>query len=278
MTVADNLGVTSTESPTEGTQNQDVNAASSTAQGVTAGSPPVDDRPEENRHRETLRKVDRMQQQIDQVLAYLVSGQQQQQAPASKTEPPTDEELWGLAQQGDRAAFDEYMARKARREVSQNQTVNRRQQIVAGQLQAIVNKYPVLNNPQHPLAQTMQQAYQLLLQNGYAQGPETLLEAAKTAIADRPDLVAEHWSQASQAREQVRQDSTRRAQSGVMGGTYRQEPRNTQTPKASPEEQALAARMGVKDPAKAMERFRERQKSGRSSFGAVAAFIPEEGQ
>jgi hypothetical protein len=277
--MTDSLGVTSTGSPTEGNADTDVTAQSSSAQGVTPDSP-AGDRTQEQMFRELQRRDQERQKQLDQVLAYLVSGQQQRQAPSvnERKAPPTDDELWALAQQGDREAFVEHQRRITQRELAQSNTVTRNQQMVNGQLQALVNKYPVLNNPAHPLAQTMQQAYQLLIQNyGYAAGPATLLEAAKTAIAERPDLVAEQYNAGPQAREQSRQDGTRRAQSGQMGATHRQDNRpNAQAPKVSVESAALAARMGVKDPAKAMERFRKRQEAGLSSFGSVAAFIPEE--
>jgi hypothetical protein len=231
--------------------------------------------------RELQRRDQERQKQLDQVLAYLVSGQQQRQAPAvaDRKDPPTDDELWALAQQGDREAFVEHQRRITQREMAQSNTVTRNTQMVQGQLAALANKYPMLNTPSHPLAQTMNQAYQLLTQNyGYPAGAATLLEAAKTAIAERPDLISEHYTQGAQAREQVRQDGTRRAASGQMGASHRQDaPRGTsQTPKVSTAEAQLAARMGVKDPAGAMSRFRKRQDAGQSSFGAVAAFIPEE--
>jgi len=274
----DEQGVTAAESPTEGIQ--DVPAASSTAQGVP-DSPT--DRPVENWQREFQRRQQEQADKLEKVIMYLASGAQQPQGRKvdrqTAPEPPTDEELWAQAQQGDRVAFEEYQGRIAERKIAQNSQASRKQQIVAGQLQAIVAKYPVLNNPQHPLAQTMNQAYQLLVSNGYAAGPETLLEAAKTAIADRPDLVSDLYTQNAQAREQVRQDSTRRAQSGVMSGSHRQSaPSGSAAPKISPEAADLARRMGVKDPDKAMERFRKRQAAGQSSFGSVAAFIPQEDQ
>ena len=271
-------GVTSTDSPSEGNvENTDVKAAgSSTAQGVTADSP-TDGRTQDQMFRELQRRDQERQKQLDQVLAYLVSGQQQRQAPvvADRKAPPTDEELWAQAQQGDRIAFEEYQGRIAERKIAQHAGVTRNAQVVNGQLQALVNKYPVLNNPQHPLAQTTQQAYQLLLQNGYPAGPATLLDAAKTAIAERPDLIVEQYSQTAGAREQSRQDGTRRASSGQMGGSRQDAPRTAQN-KVTPEQQALANRMGVKDPAGAMTRFRKRQEDKLSSFGGVAAFIPEE--
>lgn len=269
-------GVTDSASPSEGTVDTDVNAQSSSAQGVTPGSP-AGDRTTEQMFRELQRRDQDRQKQMDQVIAFLVSGTQQRQAPpVERKAPPTKEELFALAQQGDQQAFEEYQRVIAREELQKNNVVNRSAQVITGQLNALVNRYPVLNNPQHPLSQTMQQAYQLLLQNGYPAGAATLLDAAKTAIADRPDLISEQFSQAAQAREQSRQDGTRRASSGQMGGQHRQDPRQNAQPKVSPEAAQLAARMGVKDPAKAMERFRKRQDAGQSSFGAVAAFIPEE--
>ena len=272
--MADEEGVTGAESPTEGTvANTDVNAASSTAQGVNAASPT--DRPEQNWQREFQRKQHEQAQQLEAVLKYLVARDQAAAAPASKG-PVTDEELWEQAKQGDRAAFDEYQRRTAQREIASRETVTRQAAVVQGQLQALMNKYPVLNNPQHPLTQVTQQAYQLLLSHGYPANHATLLEAAKTAIADRPDLVAEHYTQNMQAREQLRQDNSRRAQSGVMGGSSRQEPRNTQSAnKVSPEAAELARRMGIKDPEGAMKRHEERQRKGQSAYGAVGAFLPE---
>lgn len=240
------------------------------------------DRPLKNVQAEFNRKLQKMQQEtnsrLDQ-LAQLLIAQQQPQVAAPTAQPGvlTDEDLWGKAQMGDRLAFEEYQRRIARREVQQDRTVANRAQIVQGQMQALVQKYPVLNDGSHPLTQTAQAAYQLLVRNGYPATAETLLEAAKTAIADRPDLVSDLYSQGAQAREGARRSATQAAGTGQTGSSVRQvpaQPRNAVI--VRPGEAELARRMGIKDPQKAKERFLQRQEKGQSALGAVSGFVKEE--
>jgi hypothetical protein len=248
-----------------------------------SGADQVADRPVQNIVAEFNRKLgktqDDLNRKIDAVLQYLASGQQQARPsqPQGKAEL-TDEDLWGMAQQGDRAAFEEYQRRIAAREFQQRSQVDRQNQMVVGQLNALVGRYPVLRDSNHALTQHAHQAYQLLVQNGYPANQATLLEATKTAIADRPDLVSEIYTQSGQAREQVRQTATSRAQAGATGVQHRREPSTPQTqqPRVSNASADLARKMGVKDPKGAKERFLKRQEDGRSSFGSVAAFIPQE--
>lgn len=247
-----------------------------------SGETQVGDRPVQNIVAEFNRKLGKteseLNRKIDAVLQYLASGQQ---TPARPTPPQgnaevTDEDLWRLAQQGDRMAFEEYQRRIAAREFQQRSQVERAQSTVVSQLNTLVAKYPVLRDASHPLTQHSHQAYQLLVQNGRPATQATLLEAALTAIADRPELVSEMYSQGGQAREQVRQTATSRAQAGATGATYRREtPKPQQGPQVSDASADLARRMGIKDPKAAKERFLKRQEEGRSSFGSVAAFIPE---
>jgi hypothetical protein len=249
-----------------------------------SGADQVGDRPVQNIVAEFNRKLgktqDELNRKIDAVLQYLASGQagqtQARPTPPQGNAELTDEDLWSQAQQGNRLAFEEYQRRIAAREFRQMNQVERQQNTVVSQLNSLVAKYPVLRDSSHPLTQHSHQAYQLLVQNGRPANQATLLEAAMTAIADRPDLVSEIYSQGGTAREQVRQTATSRAQAGATGVTHRRDSAPVQQgPKVSDASADLARRMGIKDPKAAKERFLKRQEEGRSSFGSVAAFIPE---
>lgn len=255
-------------------QSQQTDATVTGAQG--------DDRPVQNVVAEFNRKFAKTQQQLDTVLQWIASQAVTQQptrqaAPADKTQV-SDEDLWALAQQGDRQAFEMYQERIADRRIKQESATQNRARLVQGQLAALMGKYPVLNNPQHPLTQTVNQAYALYVQNGYPAGQETLLEAAKTAIADRPDLIAAEFNAGATAREGVRRSATQTAQSGVTGASHRQQSPSgsTQSKALTPEQRDLARRMGVKDGRKSIERFLQRQENGQSSLGGVRAFVNEE--
>ncbi len=64
----------------------------------------------------------------------------------------------------------------------------------------------------------------------------------------------------------------------MTGTTVRQdEPTGEGKVRVSPEQAAIARRMNVKDPQKAILNFVKRQESGESRFGAVANSIPQEG-
>ena len=216
---------------------------------------------------------DRMTEMLNRI-AYQQAMQaqtvQQRPVPAQQNVGiPTDDELWSRAQGGDRDAFIEHQRRISAREYEARQQTTGRQNMVEVQLSALAQKYPVLNDSSHPLTQKASTAYQLLVNNGYAPGRATLLEAAKTAIADSPDLVSDIYSQGSQAREHARQSGVRSAQSGVTGASYRNEPaprREGSVRETSPDEAALARRMGIKDPKASKERFLKRQQEGQSTI------------
>lgn len=268
------------------------------AAAVTAAA---DERPLKNIQAEFNRKftkVERQQmevaQRLDAIAQLLIQNNAQQQtaaAPRAAAPAPDDEEsLWERAKNGDRLAFDEYMARKARREVAQERSVSNRTQMVTGQMQALMNKYPVLNDGNHPLTQTAQQAYHLMVRSGYPANQETLLEAAKTAIAERPDLVSEIYSQGAATREGARRSASNVAHGGQTGGTLRRdEPRGSKDAvTVKPGEAAIARRMlsgsklhpEEKTPEQrakgAKERFLARQNSGESRLGAVSGFVNAE--
>jgi hypothetical protein len=160
------------------------------------------------------------------------------------------------------------------------------QNTVQAQMQALINKYPAFNDGNHELTQTAQAAYQLMVRNGAPAGAQTLLNAALTALADRPDLVSNLYAQGSQARESARRNASQSAHSGQMGGSLRQDaPRRNDAVNVKPGEVALARRMlnGLKTHPEektpeqrakgAKERFLQRQQSGESKLGAVSGFV-----
>jgi hypothetical protein len=269
-----NAGVaTSTEdvTPESSTGTPDVTVSSTAAASA--------DRTHEQMFRELQRKQAEQSEQIQQALGYiatLVAAKTPQQNPAPNREM-TDEELWTAAQNGDRDAFVLHQQRITDRRIAQQNQTQGRANIVDGQLRALFARYPVLSDPSHQLTKIVNQAYGLYVQNGYPQGKETMLEAAKTAIADSPELIAELLG-TQPNREVARQDGVRRAQSGVTGVTHGRTPTAAGQKKLtiSPEEVALAKRMGVKDPLKAKENFLKRNAEGTSSLGAVSAFVNPE--
>ena len=248
-----------------------------TSPPVNEGESSSPERPVENAVREFNRKFTRIERQLE-ALAQLQS-QPRATAPAPHSDgEPTDEQLWGQAQQGNRQAFDTYMQRIAARQTVQLTQVNRMSQLVDAQLMTLGQKYPVLQDQAHPLAQTAAQAYQLLVGQGYPQSKVTWLEAIKTAIADRPDLIAEMHGQAVARGDQGRQSAARVAQAGQTpaSGRVAPPPAKRQERQLSLEERDLAARMGIKDPQKARENFRKRRESGVSQIGAVGMHLNEE--
>ena len=267
--------------PTEQDVKPDSSPGASDSPAVSGAQVPHD-RPVENVMAEFNRKYARQQQQLEAVIQWIATQQQVPTPIVTQANGElTDEDLWRQAQQGDRKAFEMYQERIADRRLEKKSTIQTRAQMVQAQLQIIGQRYPVLADPQHPLSQTAQMAYHLLTQNGYPPGPETQLEALKTAITDRPDLIAELQSQNTRVQDATRQSATRTAQSGVMGSTVRQSAPQTGKPPAtrvSEAERALAQRMNISDPAKAKERFLKRQEEGKSKLGAVAGFLGDQAE
>ena len=257
-------------SPADPDPTPDVTAA------PTSPAPSGDDRPVHNAVAEFNRKFAQVERRLNDVLTYVATQRPAAPTSAAPAQDVTDEDLWRLAQQGDRNAFDLYMERKATR-VSQSQYQTARlSQAVDAQLQALSTKYPVFNDATHPLTQAVNQTYSVLVQSGYPQSRATLLDAMKTAIADRPDLVAELHGRTTAAPAAVRQSAAARAQAGATGVSHRESPAPVTPARITPAETALAARMGVKDPGKSKQRFQERMDKGQSALGSVAAFVKDE--
>ena len=229
--------------------------------------------------RELQRKYEQQARTQEQILQYLQAQTPRTlEAPAQTNKRDlTDEDLWALAQQGDRSAFELYQKRIAERTYAEKQQVQTRSSIVDGQLRALFVRYPILRDPQHPLTQAVNGAYALYMQNGYTAGKETMLSAATAAITDNPELVASLQGQPAATREVSRQTAVNARQAGVTGVTHRNaQPGGAKPKPLTKEEIELAQRMGTKDPQGAKERFLKRQADGRSSFGAVASSLNAE--
>ena len=256
--------------------DQDVSAADPSAAEPNAegsvNAQPGTDRPLQNIVGEFNRKYARLEQQLQNVLTFL--GNQQQQAepvtePAATGEE-TDEELWARASRGDRKAFELYQERIADRRIAQRTRQDRFEGLIDRQLNAIVERYPVLRDPNHALAQHANAVYSALLGQGYPQGKATLLEAAKTAITDRPDLVIQLNTSTT---------TRRAAATGQTGASHRSTPVDTGEHKVKEPgeaELAVARRMGVKDPKGAKERFLKRYNEGTSKVGSVGQMLDSE--
>lgn len=271
--------------------HDDVDAAPSAAEPqvdpqAQVTSPDAPERPIENLKAEFDRKLGKMASQLEALIQFQAVNQQAAPPRLPSTPQPTqvsNEELWTLAQNGNREAFEEYQRRIARTEAQQVQGIQQRNALIGGQLQALVAMYPVLNtDPTHPLSLKTKEAYSLLLQNGYQAGPATLLEATQKAIADSPQIVSDLYrSSPAPAREASRQSATGRAQAGVMGASSRQDamPRPSAQKQISPEERLIGRRMGLKTDEqilRAKKNFLKRQDDGTSRLGAVGAQLNTE--
>jgi len=91
-------------------------------------------------------------------------------------------------------------------------------------------------------------------------------------------MIAQMHSEGVIAGEQNRRSATSVARAGQTGVTYRQGGNTSvnKTPQISPEVADLAKKMNVKDPAGAIQRFKERRAKGTSQIGAVGAFLDDE--
>ena len=246
-------------------------------------NPTVADRPVENLKGEFDRKFGQLAQKVDALTGYLAEKEAAQAQPAQQVAPKgslqamTKDELWELAKAGNKEAFDEHEARTADQVYTRRRAQENHEGLVSGQTQIIFQKYDVLKDPNHPLTQTVNAAYSLLQRRGYPANQATYLEAQKTAIVDRPDLVADLYTQGARAREGARRVSA--GNSGVTGATVRQDdPQSQGKVRVTPEQNAIARRMNVADPAKAISNFLKRQETGQSQFGAVVNSIPNGGE
>ena len=272
----DEDGVTPSESPTE---------------PATPPEPEVDlvlpaDRPAQNIKAEFDRKFGQLSAQQNQIRAGLDAitnwiasqGRPASAAPAAGTpslEQMSNDELWAEVQKGNKLAFEAWTNRNTDQRVQMHTAAQNREALNQGQINVLLQRYPALADPSHALSQAADQAYRYLTGMGHPPTRATILEAMKTAIADNPEIIAQLHTGAP-AREGTRRSATEAARAGQTGASHREGSPRAAKPQVSPAQAALARRMGVKDPAAAIERFHSRQEAGTSQLGAVAAFVREE--
>lgn len=249
---------------------------------------PVGDRPARNILAEVDRKwgqrMSALEAQQAELLNFLRS-QNQPRPTASASgglEEMTDDQLTELAQAGHVQAHliltKRYAAQSVQDTFRQSQQVN----VAVQQRNSLFKTYPVFTDSNHPLTQYAMRAKALLVQNGAnANDAVTDVDAMKTAIADNPQIVAQHYSPPDpepQRRSAVSNATT------IDGSTQRRQTTRPQAPQVTDEEWTLAKRYGYKtreQAAKAKVNFDKRQSAKRdgtemhSSLGAVSAFIRE---
>ncbi len=219
----------------------------------------------ERRHQRAMEDQQRLfREQLQQTL--------QQFQPLARPQPQaqqereySDEELLALANQGHSAAMQTYVARQVQRQVAQqNQQAAvqmyqaQRARTAVEEINALQQQYPDLTVTSSELYRAANKEYGRFLP-GRDQNDAILL-AYQSAIANlQPQRRATETSRQSQVQ----------AHESVGGTSYaRQAPRRGETgfvKSVSPQEAALAAKLNVKDPLKAKQRFAERQQAGRST-------------
>lgn len=239
-------------------------------------STPADagDRPLINLKAEFDRKLTKVERQLSEMMQVLLANSQKPVPTPTAPREYTDQELWDMGIGGSKDAMDVYIQRQVGKQSTADKAATAQAQLVQVQLTTLYAKYPMLRtDPSHPLTALAIQAKQALVGAGYPNNHATDLEAIKTAIADSPELAVPKPAVRDAGR-----PSAVSAQQDVTGATIRRAvPAATTTPLTS-REAAIAKRMGVKDPAKAKERFMKRNEEGRATVSpTVAGFVREEG-
>ena len=241
-----------------------------------------DNRPAQNVLGEIKRTQREFETKIQRQLADIAAMlQQRPAAPAPITPTPgseyTTEQLAQLSAAGNAEATRILIQRGVQEESEKKFAAWTQQQQVQGALSQILARHPVLTDASHPLTQAVYQARQTFLQNGWAPGPATDLEAIKATFLQSPHLVPQPTSAAQAS------DAARRAavtpQQAMDGAAPRRSPQQTR-PQGAPMDKKLmdiAKRMDVKDPAGSLKRFQERQNQNRSLVSpAVQQAVREE--
>lgn len=207
---------------------------------------------------------DRLERMLTDVVSRLPASQG---APKSVDEV-SDDELYRLATNGNQAAFQQWTQRQAERVVTTRLKQSDRDRMTVDQLKAIYTKYPELSQSGHALNTRLGAFYAALQQMGEPATQETHLQAALRAVAESRDVIG------SRPVAPARAPAT-----GQQPAQHRQPTSGAAGPPISPAEADLAQKMGVKDPAKAMAKFWERNGSGRSrvSPNIAAALNMENG-
>ena len=245
---------------------------------TTDGGAGESDRPFGNYKAEVDRKLTKVERQIGEIAAYLGAMQQVAPKPREAEEPReySDAELLSMARAGSDEAMSLYVQRKVSSSQAAQASVDRADLLVKTQLASLYRAYPVLiQDASHPLTQAAVQAKRLLMANGYPEGYQTDLEAAKTAIADYPDLAANARVGSPRVSEDARRGAVT-TQQDVEGRTVRRGAAAQAAEKISDRSVDLANRYGVRDPKKARERFWKNQSAGKSSVSPTLSILLRE--
>ena len=236
---------------------------------VSPGQGVPDDRPLQNVTAEFNRKLGKVESRLDELVSLI--AQQTATKPAAPAAPLaqySDEQLAELYRVGSAEAGVALQERVASRQVQAQAQQDKKAQRIQTELSVLAGKYPQLRNPDDPLRQAAMAARTVLVNQGYPAGPETDLEAIKYAILDNPQLVS--------APQPTPVPSTP-APATIDGSRPRRTVTAPTAPaKMDPKALEIAKRMGVKDPAKSLERFYERQAKGRSAVSPLIATVVRE--
>lgn len=244
-------------------------------------------RPLQNVRAEFDRKLGRLEQTLEQRFGTLTDAVNRLAVPPASAVAPvnapsgakeyTDEELLEEMSQGSKQATKMYTERVAARQAQMTAMANEAQRIIAQQINMLGGKYPQLRDPKHPLAQAVAFARTSLISAGWPNNAATFLEAIKTTLIDRDDLVAEIRSSTTRAKDTSRGFAAfRSSAAGTPPAPKATIPVKSAATTLSPKERAVAARMGVKDPAKSKERFYKRHEEGQSSVSPTVAMIVDQ--
>ncbi len=226
--------------------------------------------PWKNRMAEMERRHQKHLEDMQAMFAQQIQSLQQQQyqpVPQQPKQPQgleqyTDDELATLSGQGHATATKELVRRYAVIEQGARSRANFAEQ----REHALRQMYPEVNNPQSPMGRAAGVLYHQYVANGDPQDSTTRAMAISNAAAA---LMRQQSNQQtrSQVSEGGRQDAIDAHQS--IGGTSVAQS-GTSRPRAkglTPEQQALATRMRVKDPQAAIAEARKRREEGRVIFG-----------
>lgn len=217
-------------------------------------------------------RFQRIEQQI-QGLTAVVANAVTRPAPAPAPPPPagedaTDDELFRRAQQGDLRAYEMWTDRRADRRFDQRMRGVQQDGLVNHSLGELGRQYPEFQDVNHPLTTAVRNKLAVMIGEGYPNNKATFLAAIEKTVASNRHLVSSAPSAAQQ----------RQSTGGHFAPSHRAPVSGRPAPQRNllPEELALARRIGARDPAGAIQRFKQRQASGQSSLGVVANFVREE--
>lgn len=218
-----------------------------------------DERPLRNFVAELVRKQTAQGAVLDELRTMIQGLRPPTPAPSGQY---TDEQLMELARAGSVEAQVELQRRIARQEAAtqaaQQDRVTKAQQAFS----YLQTKYPQFREPTDPLYQSALELRAGLFRQGYPAGMETDVEAMKLAVVEHPELIQRTPSPSPTPRTP--------APAQIDGATPRRSaPARTPAAQLDPKVAAVARRMGVKDPAKALQKYQDRVKEGRSALSPL---------